>query len=576
MLNGFSVAFNGADQEGIERAARSIRKQKFCIRRQFEWPSGRLWCWGAPAQANVEDTIIREPLGVAACIGVFGYKKTYGKEALRLFLNDTADVQRLNSAECSGNYALFFYRNGQGWLLNDYLGLVRIYLCADGKFLSTSWLATCAYTGSISLNKEAATEYVLLGASHSIATVAREVTILRLGNRVNLINGNVDNAPIKARADYDWGKVSLNEAADILKEELRVLLRALVTAFPRGVRTALSGGFDSRLILAGLLCARSDPSLFVYGEKYSPDVRIADIIARGLNLKLDIFDKSLINASYPVPDIEQLVRNALFFDGLPNDGIYDRGGDQATRLMQTASGKLVLNGGGGEIFRNFFHLPNKKLSVLDIVKAFYRGFDGRVFRYSKDLGSYESRLGNSILKVLGADETTIAHKMPRKTLELIFPKFRCHYWMGVNNSVETRYGYFMTPLVEQNLTWRAYNMPINWKNAGMLQSRLIRALSCDASSYTSEYGFSFHDGPTVKARMLEWSNNIRPIGLRPWINAVHRRVRNSTPSSGFLSHCRELLPGEWQVEDWLRFDYLPSEASLNRAFTVELLLRKML
>mgnify|MGYP006951082563 CR=1 FL=1 len=68
------------------------------------------------------------------------------------------------------------------------------------------------------------------------------------------------------------------------------------------------------------------------------------------------------------------MRSVLFFDALPRDGIYDLGADRRTRLQQAADGSIALDGGGGEIFRNFFHLPDHAFTARDIVRTFYRRF----------------------------------------------------------------------------------------------------------------------------------------------------------------------------------------------------------
>src|SRR5690606_3926328 len=134
-----------------------------------------------------------------------------------------------------------------------------------------------------------------------------------------------------------------------------------------------------------------------------------------------------------------------------------------------------LNGGGGEILRNFFHLPDRGFRPLDIVRAFYRGFDRRVFRRAKGLDAYEQRLAGSIGASVGLDPEAV--DVPRRTLsresiELVYPLFRCHHWMGLNNSVCTRHGFFTTPLTDLQVVHLASALPLEWKNAGDFESRL--------------------------------------------------------------------------------------------------------
>jgi asparagine synthase (glutamine-hydrolysing) len=279
-----------------------------------------------------------------------------------------------------------------------------------------------------------------------------------------------------------------------------------------------------------------------------------------------------MDRGFPEPDLDELVRCALFFDGLPNDGIDDAGADRRTRLEQSAGGFIVLNGGGGEIFRNFFHLPDRGFTTLDIVRAFYRGFDPGVFRRRSDLGGYELGLAVSIARALavpcGAEPT-----LSRRQVELAYPFFRCHHWMGLNNSVSTRQGSFSTPLIDLGMVRMAAKLPLRWKNAGLLESRLIAALHPRAASYRSSYGFRFSDGPDARARRAEWLAGIRPIFARPLISAARRRLQNDRVPSGLVKRCRALLPGEWRLDALLDLERLPNDGSFERALSIEVVSR---
>jgi hypothetical protein len=330
------------------------------------------------------------------------------------------------------------------------------------------------------------------------------------------------------------------------------------------------------LILAGLLASGNCPGLFVYGDSTSEDIRIARSVADSAGIYLDVIDKSVLNGPTPRPDLDQLVRSALFFDGLPNDGIYDPGADRQTRLEQNAQGCIALNGGGGEIFRNFFHLPNRTLHAVDIVRAFYRGFDPDVFRRPDGLGSYEDNLVSSIGHSLGLDNATGPQRLSRQQVELLYPLFRCHHWMGVNNSVGIRHGYYATPLVDLTMVRLAASLPLAWKNAGRLESQLIARLHPGVANEPSAYGFRFSDGPDWRARFSEWATCMRPVSARPFINATRRRLNKSGVMPDMVTHCRSLLPGEWRMDPVLDLQRLPDNLAFARALAVEVVWRELL
>ncbi|WP_240922447.1 asparagine synthase [Oleiagrimonas sp. C23AA] len=484
---------------------------------------------------------------------------------------------RLDEGALRGNFALFLSTGDHTWLLNDALGFVRIHASSDGRFFTTSWLAACAYLPTRELDPGSAVEYVLLGAVHSRHSVVRGVSLLPIGHAKDLVRRTswqrFPDGLVPPSVNFD----SLPEALRAVGEHLTTVSKEVATAFPNKINTALSGGFDSRLIVAGLLAAGIRPNLFVYGAPDFPDVAIASAVASSVGLTLETINKAEINRGLCELDIRELELSALFFDGLPSDGIDDPGADRNTRLRQTAEGNIALNGGGGEIFRNFFHLPDRPLSALDLVRTFYRGFSRRAFRDSEGMKSYEARLVSSMRAVLGV-QNKFAHNgdLTRFQIELLYPLFRCHYWMSVNNSLAIRHGYYMTPLVDLKLIRLSQRLPLRWKNAGYFESQLISFLHSDIAKQPSAHGFKFSEGPGLSARLSEVATCYRPVGLRPMINATRRRLGKVRVAPTQLKRYRKLLPGEWVVDSFLDLSHLPDNVSLARALALEIVWRRIL
>lgn len=575
MLNALSVCLGGGDREGRGRARRSFERQDFIAGGSTDWDGCVLDTWMHPSQRAVENSSIRTPDGFACCVGPLWYRGQFGVAALRLLIGDVAEDRGLAEGELKGNFALFVRTSGSCLLMNDALGFVRLYVSPDRQFYSTSWLATCAYAGSVDVDENAAAEYVLLGASHSDGTVASGVTTLPLAHSVDLAQCHVRP---RFRADT-WTSAAVpstfNEAVDEAVAILAATFKEIAAAFPGRVRAALSAGFDSRLIVAGLMACGERPALFVYGGRKTEDVSIACEVAASAGLRIEVIDKGALNSRVPAPDIERLVQSALFFDGLPNDGIVDAGADQRTRLQSMAGGYLSPNGGGGEIFRNFFHLPDRSLRVADVVKTFYRGFDSRVFRRRDALRAYEHRMVTSMKRTLGMDGASEREKLRREQVELIYPLFRCHHWMAVNNSIAVRHGYYATPLIDWSTVRISCRLPLAWKNAGLLESHLISRLHRGLATQPSSHGFRFADGPDRRARFNERAMCARPVFARPLINATRRRLQAQRVSADMLARYRALLPGEWRMDPVLDLGCLPDNQALGRALAVEIAWRKL-
>lgn len=597
MLNALTVSL-AADAAATQRTTNSMRRQGFVAQAQFGWRGGVMQAWSNPLQHAEEALFVDCAQGVACAIGPIWYRGRYGNDALRQLLDEIARpgahaggaepavAPPIEETELRGNFVLFLHAENRAWLLNDPLGFARIYTAGDGRFHSTSWLAARAWAEGTEIDEAAAIEYVLQGAVHSDRTVARGVSKLALGFGIDLDarrsyprfpDGMVPPAE-PAAGPLSGTAAGFDAAVEQTSAHLRTVFAEISGAFPGRTSAALSGGFDSRLIVAGLLAQGETPRLFVYGSEQSEDVPIARQVAQAEGLPITVIDKDAANRDLPSPDLAALVQSALFFDGLPNDGVFDPGADRNTRLAQSANGSIALNGGGGEIFRNFFHLPQRRYRPHDLVRAFYRGFDSGVFRRSNGLAEYEGGLAESIAASLGLPAEAAQGggvRLSREQVELVYPFFRCHHWMGLNNSVAVRYGHFATPLVDLNLVRAAALLPLEWKNAGLFESRLIAALHPGIASHQSSYGFRFSEGPDSRARRVERLTRMRPVFARPLINAARRRLRKLGASPEFIARCRTMLPGEWRLDGVLDLTRLPDDTAFARALSIEIVSREL-
>jgi asparagine synthase (glutamine-hydrolysing) len=583
MLNAITIAIDG-DTRGIARAARSMTNQGFERTTRIAWSGGTLDGWSSPLQRSVEDCVFQARDGAACCVGPIWYRQSFGRKALEHLFNEIGDPAWIDEEQLRGNFVLFLQKGANAWLFNDAPGFAHIYASSDARFYSSSWLAARSYVGNSDIDESAAVEYVLLGAVHSNRSVAVGVSMLPLGCGVELGARRTWQRFPKGVGSGGQRFSGPDAAIEAVASRFRDVFDEAAAAFPRMTVCALSGGFDSRLIVAGLVSSGERPRLFVYGNEVSQDVSIARAIAKSESLDLSVIDKDGLNQGRRTADLECLVANALFFDGLPNDGILDAGADRETRLAQSAGGTIALNGGGGEIFRNFFHLPDRRFRALDVVRAFYRGFDSSVFRRVGALGRYETSLAASIVQSLdpgaGSSDHVTHHASANRTfvredIELVYPLFRCHYWMGVNNSLALRSGYFATPLVDLQLLRDACLLPLAWKNAGRFESRLIATLCPRIARHSSAYGFGFVEGPGLQARLGEWAAGMRPVFARPSIAALRRSLHKTRVSPALIATWRAILGGEWRLDPVLDITCLPDDVAFSRVLAVEVVSREL-
>ncbi len=521
---------------------------------------------GYAAPGGASQNLVSTPDGCVASVGPMWYRGRAGEAALRAVLDEVGpacDPDRLDRDAFLGSFTLFVARGARAVVLGDPLGLQRVFVRRDAGVVSTSWLAALQAGATRTLDRVAALEYLLHGAVHGEATPVVEVEALPPQGWYDAAAGGFVACARPALADPGPFAGRREDAVVAVADHYRHVF-ATVAGDEAAVRMALSGGFDSRLLLAGLAALGVRPELFVYGGEHDGDVRVARRVAAGEGLALEVVDKLAAERDCPPLSIDGVEAACLYFDGLPVDGILDRGVDRATRHAQHAGGALVLNGGGGEILRNFFHLPDRTLSPGALWAAFYGGVDASAVRRAADARALRDRMTAGIARSVSAGP-----RMNRRQVELAYPLFRCRYWMGRNNAVSNRWGRFATPLVDPVAARLAASLPIAWKQAGAFEADVIAALHPRVAAYPSAYGFPFTRPPGWRARASEWSTCARPVRARPWIARLRRALSGEGPGAAALSDARAALGDAWAIDALVDVRRLRDEGMVLRAATLE-------
>ena len=571
----------GAQDSAEAQAGRaSALAQGFDAPQCWRWPGGAAWLYATPAepvQPACTSVAVRQGEHFALALGSFHWRGLDAEATTQRLLASDAPIQSLPWDEISGAFVLLLSRADGVWLVGDALGLMKIYQVQPALGLpvslwSSSLLACCAALPHRRLNRLRAQEYVLLGATHGLATPIDGVSLHDPVQATDLLSGRLQGVHAPQRLLGAAVPASLAEAADTMAGLVGSEFAQLVRAHGGPVAMALSGGFDSRLLLAGLTHSGTTPALFVYGRAQDEDVRVSGAVAQRLGLPIQAIDKGSLARELPPMDGTRLKTNLRFFDGLPVDGVFDRGVDQLTRHQQVRAGQLNLNGGGGEIFRNFFYLPDRAYSAEQICATFYSGWQPQVFHTQDERQAFLCAVQDELLRVLGHASGSAAARrrpLPRAEVELLYTLFRLRYWMGRNNSLAARYGAFMTPLVTPQLVRTAAAVPLHLKDFGRLEADVIRRLAPEVAAGPSAYGFSFADGPSLSYRLRTTATLLRPAWLRAHslrVQAWMGRVTAPTVPEEWVQAL-----GEAPRTDLLNLQALTGQDQVNRLLTLQAL-----
>lgn len=421
--------------------------------------------------------------------------------------------------ELRGSFVLVLINPEQLWLYTDPIGAMQLFKDRDTGVIGSSFLSVLEQRKARRLDSAGVIQYLLAEAPHGGRTLIEGIELLPPGCLMGLHRAEQHDCWSSFWSSPATPIRSFSEAIEALEEPLIADFKTMCNHGFDRASIALSGGFDSRLVLALARQSGIAHRVFVYGDSNSIDVRIAQAIGQAEGLHIEHVDKRLLDAN--LTTTTPLETNLNFFDGFCADGFLGRGSDRLTRLQQGADGRVILNGGGGEILRNFFHLGPGNFHPAQIVDAFYSQYPGSLLRSKQDHEIYRE----SMTQALAQTHSSGDRPLNRVEVELLYPLFRCRWWMSRNSSIANRTSLFLTPLLSPRVIRLAATLDLDWKRAGRLEAALIARLDPALAGYPSAYGFNFLAGPGTSANLRERLHESRPVWVRPAIATLGYRLR---------------------------------------------------
>ena len=231
----------------------------------------------------------------------------------------------------------------------------------------------------------------------------------------------------------------------------------------------------------------------------------------------------------------------------------------------------MLNGGGGEVFRNFFYLPDRPYSTKRFLWSFYNRFDPALCSARFNQTAYFRSMGEKVRKAAGAKNGVLT----RMEVEFLYVGFRCRYWMGRNNGVNNALGYSLTPFIDANVIPAANSAPIGFKNFGKLEAAMIRMISPSLAKYDSAYGHNFDGDPPLSRKLKDLSTMLRPPELRKFTYRLRKRTRENWPYVLGNDHIKTILPDGFPfMTQFFDVDRIGDGEQFSRICTLEYLFRR--
>jgi asparagine synthase (glutamine-hydrolysing) len=502
---------------------------------------------------------------------VLAYPKESAWPSAALLYDGAAAASSI-SEEVMGHYAAVLKKDGRTEIKLDGFGGYHLFYNLEARIVSSSFYAICSVLPSLTLSQQSACEYVFNGVFSGNETLFEEVKLAPIQARIVVGPQALEivrpRLPVTRTFAADRSDASLRESIALLDRYFGAVARS----FGDRVRCALSGGYDSRVMLAYLRRHGMKPSVYVYGRASEPDVLVAQEIARGEGFPLDVIDKDDRPIIPPAEFSETAHCNFLSTDGCGYAGIFHNGAETEKSARRVLGDTIAINGGGGEVFHNFFYLLDRGYTIREILWSFYSRFDPATCTVVFDSESYYCSLERKVMDLLGSD----ARWLPRPTVEWLYHSFRCRAWDGKVDSIAGWYGYTAMPYLERSVTEHASALPLRWKNHGAYEAELIRRIDSRLAGYRSVYGHDFSRPPPPSRRLSDYWTYLRP----PWVRRYTYRLRHFRRSGdwpGYLAlpYREAVLPGGAVIlPRLLRIEHVVDHAQYARILSLEYALRQ--
>ena len=475
----------------------------------------------APHIIGGPESLLEQGDDLVAVAGTLTWDGLMGRPALEALLRDVT-LPEPDWSRLGGQFVLLVRRGGRSFLLTDHFAAFQLFHDRDMTLFSTSLLSAVAALPRVSFDPQGVFELAFNVAPIGDDTVFDELKTLGPDRLVELLPDAVRIHPLAKPLPDAPAAMPIGERLERHKALLAAAVRPYVRHFGDHVHCPLSGGLDSRLLLAALRAEGCRPQVYVYGCPEDGDVRIARSIGEALGFEVDWIDKearTLTPDEFP----EQVERNFQQYDGLPSFGeLFENGMNAAARDARHAGGALSASGANGEIYRNFFYLADRPTSAEAVARTFFARYARGDVTGEFDERAFLARIGDKIAGSLG--RTGARRRLPRPLVEQVYPRVRCRALSGREISLEGRHGAYLMPFLDRDVVAEAMTLPLALKNAGRFEAMLLASIDPQLARMPSAYGHDFASPPSLRHRLEEWSTRARPVRLRQRSYELRRRL----------------------------------------------------
>ncbi len=509
---------------------------------------------------GLEHNVYSHGLNFICSIGTLIYKGQTPSQSIRFLYYDLL-VNKICCNQIVGAFCVVAYINNKLQVFNDDENFFPIYLHKELNVISSSFLAICEISDTLTIHRLSARENLITGCSFGFDTYFNEIKRYRWGNK-NILPENVEHLPITKTIQKSSGTMQLVE--EIQEEAIEKVFKWLsLSANQLGCEVGLSSGYDSRLLLS--LCLNFfDQNKVIIGSNYKNppdnDLRVArqisDIIGKELN-EIEITATHQMTAA----DYEQNITNAFhFYDGQfrVNHGWTRQYRTAQYRIKAIAGCSMGLSGHAGELLRNDYNLDSGSFSYCLFLMNHLLGKSGQNQLGSKnDIDELFSYIKHKLIHIF---DPGINKLVDKETVHRYYNEAWCPSGPGIRISIENQISYYVSPFSDYNISKNAYNLVPYLNKGAVYEKKLVKQYYQSLSKIPYEFkskallppffytmlvyrfGFDIHHflKTTIKGRNKELKSlhiqNIRNIPLlsRTFSNNLLHKI---IPVNSYINNC---------------------------------------
>jgi asparagine synthase (glutamine-hydrolysing) len=486
----------------------------------------------APHIIGGPESLFEQGDDLVAVAGTLTWDDLMGRPALEALLT-AVTLPDPDWSRLGGQFAALVRRGGRSFLFTDHFAMFQLFHDREMTLFSTSLLSAVEALPRVTFDPQGVYELAFNAAPIGDDTVFSELKTLGPDRMIELTADGTRAFDIAKLLPGSIAPMAPQERLDRHRARLAKVVRRHVRHFGDHIHCPLSGGLDSRLVLAALRAEGCRPHTYVYGGPNDGDVRIARLIGEAEGFDVEWLDKETARRLTPDEFPDQVERNFQEYDGLPNFGeLFENGSNAAARDARHSGGALAASGGCGEIYRNFFYMADRPFRAEAVGRTFFARYARGDLTGEFDERAFLSAIEDKILAALGMAGNRA--RLPRAVVEQIYPRVRCRALFGREISLEGRYGAYLVPFLDRDVVAEAMTIPIALKNAGRFEAMLLEAIDPALAALPSVYGHDFATPPTFRHRFDEWSTRVRPVWLRQKSYALRRRIGPVSDEHGGL------------------------------------------